>query len=216
MAVQGKFDNENFIEELKSMLVKDLPGAEAQYRMAPDVRLEDTDSKYRNAAVMILLFSRNHQICTVLMKRSEYPGAHSKQISFPGGKYEEQDRDLHETALRETREELGIDHKQIQLLGELSPLNIPVSGIKVLPVVGYYPGSPEFHPDHGEVQFLIETSLEDILLPDTRQENIKTILCKLVRVPYYNIGGNQVWGATAMILSEFLEIIRRMDPALLQ
>jgi 8-oxo-dGTP pyrophosphatase MutT (NUDIX family) len=201
---------EEFITELSILLTRELPGAEAQYKMAPELRLEEEHARFKNAAVLILLYKKNDQLFTLLMKRPEYKGPHSNQISFPGGKLEKGDRDLRHTALRETQEETGIDISLIQVLGELSPLDIPVSRIEVLPVVGYYPGVPSFKPDPSEVQYLIEAPLSDFLNPDTTQEKIKTILCKLVRVPYYNIDGNQVWGATAMILSEFLEIVRKI------
>ena len=207
---------DKLLAHLRASLAGDLPGPEAQYKMAPELRLGDEHSRYKNAAVLILLYEKEGEVHTVLMKRPEYTGAHSNQVSFPGGKYEKVDRDLHHTALRETREELGINDSAIQVLGELSTLKIPVSGIEVLPLVGYYTGTPDFSPDPSEVRYLIEVSLKDLLHPDTRQERIKTILCKLVRVPYYNIGGNQVWGATAMILSEFLEVLRKMDPEFLQ
>ncbi len=200
-----------FLAQLKSNLEDDLPGESAQYKMAPGLRIETEHSGYRYAAVLIMLYTREDRIHTVLIKRTEYPGAHSGQVSFPGGKYEEGDGNLHKTALREAGEELGIDTAGIVMLGELSQLKIPVSGMEVLPVVGHYPEKPEFNPDPEEVQYIIETPLTDLLNPDTRQERIRTILCKLVKVPYYNVDGNQVWGATAMILSEFLEIIRRMD-----
>ena len=203
---------QEFIAQLQINLTRDLPGPEAQFKMAPDLRLGDEHSEYKTAAVLILLYEKEGEVCTVLIKRPEYPGTHSNQVSFPGGKCEEGDPDLQHTALRETREELGIKDSDIQVLGELSRLKIPVSGIEVLPFVGYYPGIPEFSPDPKEVRYLIETPLRDLLNPDTRQERMKTILFKLVRVPYYNIQGNHVWGATAMILSEFLELIRKMDP----
>jgi len=201
-------NNALFIDQLAMDLKSILPGREAQYKMAPDLRLENRHGYYQNAAVMILLYIRSGSWHTVLMKRPEYAGAHSNQISLPGGKYEETDAGLEETALREIREEIGIDDSRIRLLGNLSRLHIPVSGIEVLPVVGFYPEEPDFKPDPSEVAYLIEVSLIDLLdLRNTREE-FRTLLCKLVRVPYFSIGEDQVWGATAMILSEFLEVIR--------
>ena len=176
--------------------------------MAPELRLENQHGHYRNAAVMILLFTRDGSWHTVLMKRPEYAGTHSNQISLPGGKFEDSDADLEETALREIREEIGIDDSRIRILGNLSPLHIPVSGIEVLPVIGFYPGTPDFQPDPSEVAYLIETPLEDLLNPRNTREKFRTLMCKLVRVPYFQIGEEHVWGATAMILSEFLEVVR--------
>jgi hypothetical protein len=95
------------------------------------------------------------------------------------------------------------------MLGKLSRLHIPVSGIEVLPVVGFYPEDPDFQPDPSEVAYLIEVPLDDLLNPGNTMEKFRTLMCKLVRVPYYKIGDEHVWGATAMILSEFLEVIRK-------
>ena len=197
-----------FIDQLEQDLKSILPGRRAQYKMAPELRLENRHGYYQNAAVMILLFIRAGSWHTVLMKRPEYAGAHSNQISLPGGKFEDRDADLEKTALREIREEIGIDDSRIRILGNLSRLHIPVSGIEVLPVVGFYPGSPDFQPDPSEVAYLIETPLKDLLHPGNTREKFRTLMCKLVRVPYFQIGEEQVWGATAMILSEFLEVVR--------
>ncbi len=199
---------ELFIDQLEMDLKSILPGSKAQYKMAPELRLENRHGYYQNAAVMILLYIRTGAWHTVLMKRPEYAGAHSNQISLPGGKSEEGDASLEKTALREVREETGLDDNRIRILGNLSRLHIPVSGIEVLPVVGFYPEEPDFQPDPSEVAYLIEVSLEDLLNPRNTSEKFRTLMCKLVRVPYYIIGKEQVWGATAMILSEFLEVIR--------
>jgi 8-oxo-dGTP pyrophosphatase MutT (NUDIX family) len=176
--------------------------------MAPELRLENRHGYYRNAAVMILLYIRDGSWHTVLMKRPEYAGAHSNQISLPGGKFEAGDTDLKQTALREIREETGIDDGRIKVLGTLSRLHIAVSGIEVLPLVGYYAGEPDFQPDPAEVAYLVEASIEDLLHPRNTREKFRTLMCKLVKVPYFQIGEEHVWGATAMILSEFLEVIR--------
>ena len=199
---------EIFIDQLELDLKSILPGRKAQYKMAPELRLENRQGYYQNAAVMILLFTRAGSWHTVLMKRPEYAGAHSNQISLPGGKYEDSDAGLEETALREIREEIGIDDGRIRILGHLSRLHIPVSGIEVLPVVGFYPEEPDFQPDSSEVAYLIEAPLEDLLHPRNTREKFRTLMCKLVKVPYFKIGEEQVWGATAMILSEFLGVIR--------
>jgi 8-oxo-dGTP pyrophosphatase MutT (NUDIX family) len=213
--MQDKMNNntpeniEIFLENLALDLKSVLPGRSAQYKMAPELRLENYHGQYRNAAVMILLFTRNASWYTVLMRRPEYKGTHSNQISLPGGKFEESDADLEETALREVREEIGIDGKRIRLLGNLSRLHIPVSGIEVLPFVGFYPEAPDFQPDPSEVAYLVEVPLKDLLNPRNSREKFRTLMCKLVRVPYFKIGEEHIWGATAMILSEFLEVIRR-------
>jgi 8-oxo-dGTP pyrophosphatase MutT (NUDIX family) len=205
---------ELFIGQLEAALQKSLPGPSAQYRMAPELRLENRQGQYQNAAVMILIYLRGASWHTVLMKRPEYDGAHSSQISLPGGKFESGDADLDTTALREIREETGIDDQRIRILGHLSRLHIPVSGIEVLPVVGCYPEEPAFHPDPAEVAYLIEAPIEDLLDPVNTRIKFRSFMCKLVKVPYFQIGEEHVWGATAMILSEFLEVVRTGESAL--
>jgi 8-oxo-dGTP pyrophosphatase MutT (NUDIX family) len=197
------------LDQLEAVLREKLPGQKAQNRMAPELRLENNSGRYQNAAVMILLYTRNMDWHTVLMKRPEYKGIHSNQVSLPGGKFESGDADLRETALREIREETGINDSRIRVLGHLSRLHIPVSGIEVMPVVGYYPEEPVFQPDPAEVAYLIEVPVKDLLDPENTRETFRTLMCKLVRVPYYQIGDDHVWGATAMILSEFLELVGR-------
>ena len=205
-----------FISKLFQALQKDLPGRGSQFKMAPEVRLENRHGFYRNAAVMILLYRNGERWHLVLMKRPEYAGAHSNQVSLPGGIHEDSDPDMEATALRETREELGIDDSSIRILGKLSKLQIPVSGIEVSPFIGIYPERPVFQPEPSEVAYLIEVPLTDLLSSANVREDIRTILCKLVRVPYYQIEEEQVWGATAMILSEFLDIVRNLEGVDLQ
>jgi 8-oxo-dGTP pyrophosphatase MutT (NUDIX family) len=210
----NRIANQRFIDAVETALKRKLPGAEAQYKMAPELRLENHQGLYRNAAVMILVYIRAGCWHTVLMRRPAYVGAHSHQISLPGGKFEAGDADLIATALREIREETGIDDGLIRILGNLSRLHIPVSGIEVLPVVGYYPSAPDFQPDPTEVAYLIEVPIEELLNPKNTREKFRSIMCRLVKVPYFQIGEDHVWGATAMILSEFLEVIRTGKPDL--
>ncbi len=207
---------DGFISKLSQSLRKDLPGPESQFKMAPELRLENSHGLFRNAAVMILLYRNGERWHLVLMRRPEYAGAHSKQVSLPGGKHEGRDPDLEATALRETHEELGIDNSAIRIIGELSKLHIPVSGINVSPFVGVYPEKPVFCPEPSEVAYLIEVPLSDLLSPANVREELRTLVNKPVRVPYYQIGKEQIWGATAMILSEFLDVVRSLDRVVLQ
>lgn len=202
---------EAFIEGLRDELQRELPGRESQFRMAPDIRLENNHEQYRNAAVLILLYQRSGMWHLVLQKRTEYPGAHSGQVGLPGGLHENVDGDLGITALRETREETGIDDGKIVLLGNLSKLEIPVSGIEVTPFVGYYAGSPVFRPEPEEVSYLIEVPLSELLLGDNLKTEIRTINNRAVRVPYYHLADEQVWGATAMMLTEFIDVLGKLD-----
>ncbi len=202
-----------FIRKLEDALRGELPGEKSQTRMAPGIRLDNPHELSRNAAVLILLYPKHGKWHFVLVKRAVYPGVHSNQVGLPGGIHENGDPDLGATALRETREELGINDSSIRIIGQLSKLNIPVSGIEVAPFVGVYPELPTFRPDPAEVAYEIEVPLSDLMNPASRKEDIRTIYCKLVSVPFFSLGNEQVWGATAMMLSEFLDVLKQLENA---
>lgn len=200
-----------WIAGLKKELVKPLPGTAAQMLMAPTLRRPpEVPLPMRDSGVLLLLYPVNGCLCTVFMKRTEYGGPHSGQISFPGGKSESGDSSLVETALRESREEIGIVSDSVQVLGKLTPLHIPISNFRILPVVGFISKKPVFTTDPKEVDHLIETSLDDLLKPEIIKKEILTFGDLSIEVPYYDIDGHHIWGATAMMLSEFLEVVRRM------
>jgi len=197
--------------QLEQELKKPLPGAEAQLRMAPEMRRRvNTDLPLRNGGVMVLLYPRDFVWLTVFIRRPEYIGVHSDQVSFPGGIYEERDLELVNTALRETMEETGLPVSAVTVIGQLTPLHIPVSNVTVHPFVGIMERSPVFRPDPTEVRYLIETSLDELQDNEHRKTRIMRILDRDVLVPYFDIRGNMIWGATAMILSEFLEVLGRV------
>jgi 8-oxo-dGTP pyrophosphatase MutT (NUDIX family) len=199
-------------ELLREELKKDLPGCEAQYRMAPGLRLRiRPNASVRKAAVLILLYPGGESLFTVFIRRPKYPGIHGGQISLPGGKMEPDDTDLAETALREAAEEIGINQHEVEILGILSHLFIPVSNMLVSPVIGYLAEKPVFRPQPGEVAELIETSVEEFLRPGIIQDKIKIIRLNRAIVPFYNIKGYHIWGATAMIISEFTELLKRIE-----
>lgn len=155
----------NFIEELKIVLGQELPGKDARNRMAPanrDLRAVrfNNKEKPRNSGILILLYPVNGEVYTVFIRRNEYEGPHSGQIGLPGGKCEEQDEDMIQTALRETNEELGINAQNIHIPGTISHLFIPVSNIDVLPVIGYMDEIPEFRPDKNEVKDIFKINLK--------------------------------------------------------
>jgi 8-oxo-dGTP pyrophosphatase MutT (NUDIX family) len=157
------------------------------------------------AAVMILMYRFRGETFLVFIKRNEYDGPHSAQVSFPGGAKEAGDISIEDTALRETREELGIN-EEIEVLGTLTPLHIPVSNFDVIPVVGWMKSRPDFQPDPTEVQYLIESPVSTLMDPEnvgleTLHRNNRSIVA-----PFYKTGNDKIWGATAMMLSEFLQL----------
>lgn len=177
--------------------------------MAPTFRPDvEPGNDCRKAGVILLLFPHQNEIWSVLTKRQVYEGNHSGQVSFPGGKVEPEDISLVSTALREAEEEIGINRNEIEILGSLTPLYIPVSGIVVFPSVGYINYKPDFNPDPHEVDYLIEFPLHLLFESVTKDSEMYESGNRKGIVPFFNISGNHVWGATAMILSELIEILK--------
>lgn len=195
------------IEKIKQQLLN-LPGEEFQNLMMPSYRGDLLKgAKKLGSAVMILLYYKNNELYTSIIKRSVYNGKHSGQMALPGGKVEASDNSLIQTAIRETEEEIGVVVTESEILGSLTSIIIPVSNILVSPIVCFIDYIPKYKINKTEVQQIYEVALVDfannIEVKTQMQYNTK------VSVPFYNIQDETVWGATAMIFSEFLEIIRR-------
>jgi 8-oxo-dGTP pyrophosphatase MutT (NUDIX family) len=202
----------NLFLKLEEEFSKPLPGAEAQQRMSPSLRRQALNQEsVKQGGVLILLYPYRDSLHTVLIKRSEYEGVHSGQVSFPGGMHEKGDGSLADTALREAMEETGLTPETATVIGQLTPLHIPVSNILVFPFVAVSYKRPDFFHDPSEVQYLIETPIDELLNPMNCKTKIMRIQGETVDVPYFDIQDNHIWGATAMIISEFLEVIRKSD-----
>jgi 8-oxo-dGTP pyrophosphatase MutT (NUDIX family) len=158
------------------------------------------------------LYPKNGEVCFILMRRPDYTGVHSGQISLPGGKFEPGDRDLIATAVREAKEEVGIKPSTVKIIGTLTPLYIPPSNYIVTPAVGWAEPRPEFKADPREVDEMIEVKLTDFL--DDRHvqsKRIKLFMGISANFPCFYIDGNIIWGATAMMLSEFRVILKEIS-----
>jgi len=200
------------IESWRAAFSTTLPGEGAQQMMAPDYRGSFSHlTEPLKAGVMILLYPYLDEVNLVLIKRNEYDGHHSGQVSFPGGAFEPADHTLIQTALRETREELGID-EEIEILGSLTRLHIPVSNFLVHPIVGWVDSRPRFQPDPSEVRYLIEATVGALLDPANTDKETIFRHGKEIVTPFYKIGKEKVWGATAMILCEFLQLASTLQP----
>lgn len=191
------------------------PGLSAQLKMAPPHRFSDQEiflnvpPHARKAAVMMLLYPDEYnELHFCLIQRSTYDGKHSGQISFPGGKKEKTDADYWETALRETAEEIGVKSDDVNLLTMLSSTYIPPSNFLVYPFLGYTNKRPNFIPEIGEVDHIIEVPLSELLTESNITEGeIKASYMKDITVPMFVFDQYKVWGATAMILAEARELI---------
>jgi 8-oxo-dGTP pyrophosphatase MutT (NUDIX family) len=207
---------DSFVTGLKQAAAADLPGWAAQAKMAPAQRMqpETWAEYYKNArlgAVLILFYPLNDAVHTVLIQRPTYEGVHSAQIAFPGGKKEEDDQDLIQTALREAWEEVGIRPEQVEVIRPLSELYIPPSNFLVTPVLGICYERPAFVPQITEVETILETDLK--LLSDPSIAAMRRIFVREgleVDSPSFDLGGRVIWGATAMMISELNEILKEV------
>jgi 8-oxo-dGTP pyrophosphatase MutT (NUDIX family) len=205
---------QKFAERLKTEISKGLPGTEVQWFLASSDRMikgfpvtPQNDSKA--AAIMILLYPKNAGVYTVFIQRPEYDGIHSGQISFPGGKKEDSDIDLIQTAIRETSEEIGVVSTEIKIISSLTPLYIPVSNTLVTPVVGWLEKEPVFKPQEKEVVFIIEANIRTLLDPSIIKTKPFEIRGEMIDIKYFDYQNNTIWGATAMILHELFTLMRR-------
>lgn len=210
--MKKKETNVDLIVNLKNRLQNPLPGIEAHTKMMSDYRnnngLTKPNNNTKNSAVLVLLYPHNDEIHFPIILRSTYNGTHSAQIGLPGGKVEKTDKDFIDTALREAKEEIGLNRNEVEVLGMLSPIFIYASNHLMYPVVGFIPFQPKFILDTREVAQLFEVSINELKKPEIIKKadifiapNIK------IHAPYYDLFKQTVWGATAMVLSEFLMVL---------
>jgi len=164
----------------------------------------------RPSAVLCLLYPVNDHLHVLLMKRNTDRSAHSGQISFPGGKYEPTDQSLLHTAMREAREEVGIQGSEVDVLGALTSLYIPVSNFNVYPFIAYAPQRPTYTINPSEVAHIIEVPIS-LIMDSTTKIATRVVSPAMPTTPLlvnaYTISSDTlIWGATAMILSE-LEVL---------
>lgn len=190
-----------------------LGGLEDQFKLAPSIRLGYDSKKIKarqpkKAAVLILFYpDSNNEVSFLLTKRASYPGTHSAQISFPGGKFEIYDESLCDTALRESYEEVGIQRKNVNIFKEITDVYIPPSNFLVTPFMGYSFKKPCFKINN-EVDKIIEVSVKELLDDNNIGSiEIETSYMKKTSVPCFQLNYSTVWGATAMMLSEIKESI---------
>lgn len=204
-----------FLERIRKAFLKELPGTDAHQLLTPGKRslsrLEVPDiEEYRDSAVAIVCFPIDDEVHSILIQRPNYNGTHGGQISFPGGKMEVTDQTIEYTARRETQEEIGWKLNESNCLGKLTELFIPVSKFSVQPFLYYTESIQTFIPDEREVdeiiQFPVAKLQEDHIIKSTTIRLSTGINMK--GVPYFDIENRIVWGATAIILSEFREMLK--------
>jgi 8-oxo-dGTP pyrophosphatase MutT (NUDIX family) len=198
------------LHSLKVRLKESLPGIKSQLKMVPNPRpghkiyLEVEDSCLK-AGILILFYPWKEQLHIVFTKRTERVEHHQAQVSFPGGR-QEKGETLEQAALRETCEELGIQPGSIHIFGCLTPLYIPPSNYCIYPFVAKTDRRPDFHPSELEVAEIIEIPLDHLLSPLNCRKEMWSMDRGSVEVPFYFFEGYKIWGATAMVLAELLDV----------
>ena len=206
-------DIDTLIEKLKNNYSGDLPGEKAQNIMLAkprvDIAFPNSEEHAIPSAVLILLYPDKDDINFILTERTNEVQHHKGQISLPGGSWEKGEH-LSETAMRETEEEIGIPIDDIKIISELTPLFVKVTGYMIHPFIGYVNHKPKITAHPNEVKNVFTSSISELLNPCNMQTELWTIRETPVDVPFFKLDKYKVWGATAMILSEFKYCIEEM------
>jgi 8-oxo-dGTP pyrophosphatase MutT (NUDIX family) len=193
---------------LKRRLAGTLPGREAQLRFAPSPpragwRAGHAGDNTRAAGALLLIYPRDGRVWVPLTVRASGLARHAGQISLPGGAQDEGET-LVETALREAYEEIGIEKGAVRVLGELTPVHVIVSGFTLHPIVGVCDAPPTFAPAPHEVAEVLEVAIDELRDASRIRRGIRVREGLAIEYPYFDLLGHQVWGATAMVLGEFI------------
>lgn len=210
-------DFSDFLKYVPKIAKESLPATIAHAKMIPPERIELLNNQDfsqmipKKAAVLMLLYPKNRITHLALIVRNSYPGIHASQIAFPGGKVEDFDLSLSETALRETHEEIGVAAKKVTVIKAFTEVYIPPSNFLVSPFLGFSEEELSFTLSVDEVDEVIELPLYQFL--DDKivvTVNMSTSYASNIQVPAFQINDHLVWGATAMMMSELKEIIKKV------
>lgn len=208
----------DLITFLTNRLQKNLPGRDAQIEMAPkpvsegEMRQMDPPEDVKQSSVLILLFPNDEEELELTLTLRTNDIDHGGQISFPGGRAHEGETAV-ETALREAEEEIGVAPESVNIIGQLSDLYVSHSNNLVIPIVGFLNKRPEFKIDPREVEEVFAVELESLLHKKNLTVEDWDLRTNTYKVPYWDIHRVPLWGATAMMLNEFLELIREFKEA---
>ena len=204
---------EEAVARLETALQSPLPGALAQDRLAPVPRRRwpagVNAARARNAAGLLLVFPKQKEASVeahiILTVRSDSV-RHGGQVSLPGGVVDPGET-FEQAALREAHEEVALPLEHVRVIGALTPLDIPVSGFRLHPFVALHPTRPRLTASDGEVARILEVGVDELLDPKhfVTMERERDGLA--LTVPAFRVAGVEIWGATAMVLAEFLALL---------
>jgi 8-oxo-dGTP pyrophosphatase MutT (NUDIX family) len=198
------------IARLTDRLRTPLPGAAAHALLAPRPRRQWPEgfdpAQIRDAAGLLVVFPANHQATIVLTLRSGGLGRHGGQVSLPGGVVEPGET-FEQAALREAHEEVGLPIAATRILGRLTAIDIPVSGFRLHPVVASVPFRPDLRAADGEVASILDVPVETLCDGGCLSTSHRIWEGRHFQVPAFQAAGHEIWGATAMVLAEFLSLL---------
>jgi 8-oxo-dGTP pyrophosphatase MutT (NUDIX family) len=207
--------NKSYLPYLKRQLELELPGIPAQIAMSPikeNHKYRQPLPSHKVACVMALLHPKEEELYVTFIKRaSSHPDdKHAGQIGFPGGKLEQDDESHALCALRETQEEIGVPTSDIEVIGELTSLYVFASNFMVHPFVGYMNYNPQYIPQEEEVAGIYEFPVKNLIDPHYKvSRKVRLNEGLYMNAPGYNVDGDFLWGATAMISSELESVLRK-------
>ena len=209
------------IDRIKANLEGELPGVSTWAKMAVKSIKDEKDNlqilndwlsnenlnALKDAAILIIMFEKDDEICFPMIKRPDNVKNHPGQIALPGGA-KEKEESLEETALREAQEEIGINPDTIEIIGKLTPIPVPVSGYLVQTYVGIMDEEPEWKLSKEEVADFFILKLSELLDSDTGNYETWELRGFEAKVPIFKVNELKIWGATASVLSEFIELTK--------
>ena len=205
----------NFTQTLSNYFTQNpLPGHEKIMQKILPSRLNSKvlpNENTRRSAVLLMFYPKGNEIFLPLILRPQYDGVHGGQMAFPGGRVEFKDKDIQATALREAQEEIGIKATDVKVLTNLTELFIPPSNLYCQPVLGCLPYRPDFYPDEREVAGIFEVTIAEILDPAIIQIRSIEARGQKFETPCFVIQNQVVWGATALMIAELIEILKKME-----